>query len=245
MPAKSDIGGFYKSESYDSHRLDNLSVISRLYRLVRKINLKLKVGWLRRYVKSGTVVDYGCGLGHFVLALKDAGYVASGYEIDDDTRALAKEALNLNLHPLESFLQHEMNSIDAITMWHVLEHIYDLNADFSEIVKRLRAGGVIMIAVPNFRSWDAVKYGSAWEAYDVPRHLYHFDSNRLISFVEDFGLEHCQTIPLKFDSFYVSMRSEKNLEMGSVIRGVWNGLVSNLKASKHGYSSHVFVFRKL
>lgn len=245
MPVKSDIGSFYKSESYDSHRLDNVSFISRLYRVVRRVNLKLKVRWLQRYARTGTVVDYGCGLGHFVHALKDAGYDALGYEIDDDTRALAKEALNLDLYPLDAFLQHDENSLDAITMWHVLEHVYDLNADFSELVNRLKVGGVMMIAVPNFRSWDAQKYGVAWEAYDVPRHLYHFDATRLIKFAEDFGLNHCETIPLKFDSFYVSMRSEKNLDNGSVFRGVWSGLVSNLKARKHGYSSHVFVFRKM
>lgn len=244
VPTENEIGAFYKADSYDSHRLDNKSLISRVYRFVRGVNVRKKISWLKRYAKRGVVVDYGCGLGHFVQALNNSGYNAFGFEIDRDVRVLAKNELNLELQSLESFLDLQEHSVDVITMWHVLEHVYHLNADFSEIVARLKTGGHIMIAVPNYKSFDGSYYGKYWEAYDVPRHLYHFDRTTLVEFVKRFGLRHVETIPMKFDSYYVSMRSEKNMLNGTIFRGVWNGFLSNLKGKKQGYSSHVFVFVK-
>ena len=244
LPSASEIGAFYKSESYDSHRLDNNSLISRLYRFVRKINIRNKVSWVRRYVKSGTVVDYGCGLGHFLGALIDAGYQARGFEIDEDVRVLAKSELGLSLEPLESFSDLSDASVDVITMWHVLEHVYDLKKDFEVVVSKIKSGGTLMIAVPNFRSYDGQYYAKYWEAYDVPRHLYHFDKESLINFVEPFGLRLSESIPMKFDAYYVSMRSEVNKPKGSKLKGALVGFLSNLYAKKNGYSSNVFVFRK-
>lgn len=244
VPSENEIGAFYKADSYDSHRLDNKSLISRVYRLVRGVNVRKKISWLRRYSNGGVVVDYGCGLGHFVQALNKSGYDAFGFEIDAEVRNLAKNELKLELQALESFLNLQENSVDVLTMWHVLEHVYNLNTDFAEIVSRLKVGGHIMIAVPNYKSFDGTHYGKYWEAFDVPRHLYHFDRTTLVQFVERFGLQHIETIPMKFDSYYVSMRSEKNMSNGSAFRGVWNGLLSNIKGKMHGYSSHVFVFLK-
>lgn len=243
VPSIEAIGGFYKSDSYDSHRLDNKSLISRVYRVVRGINLRKKMSWLKRYAATGVLVDYGCGLGHFVMASNLAGYTASGYEIDDDVRELARKELGLKLSPLDSFFDLQERSVDVLTLWHVLEHVYNLNDDFSLLLSKVKIGGTLMIAVPNFRSYDALQYGKFWEAYDVPRHLYHFDCTSLIEFVENYGLEHKETIPMKFDSYYVSMRSEKNLPNGSFLRGLMNGFVSNSKGLELGYSSHVFVFK--
>lgn len=244
IPSVDDIGAFYKADSYDSHRLDNVSLISRLYRFVRRINVRKKVSWVRKYLKSGVVVDYGCGLGHFVQGLRNAGYNAEGYEIDADARALAQSELNLKLQSLERFKLLTPASVDVLTMWHVLEHVYDLNADVELLLQKLRPGGFLFVAVPNFRSYDAQYYGAYWEAYDVPRHLYHFDQSCMKSFGQKFGLIYQEAIPMKFDSYYVAMRSEKNKPGGSLLNGLRIGFWSNVQAAKHGYSSHVFVFKK-
>jgi len=244
VPGINEIGQFYKAESYDSHRLDNRSFISRVYRIVRGINVRKKVSWVQRYLKSGTVVDYGCGLGHFVKGLQDSGYDASGFEIDSEVRSLAKKELGLSLNSLDDFKALQSQSLDLISMWHVLEHIYELNADFQHVLDKLKSDGYLFIAVPNFRSYDAQYYGKNWEAYDVPRHLYHFDTNQVVEFCSRFGLKHVETIPMKFDSYYVSMRSEKNKDNGSTLKGLRIGALSNLRGKKYGYSSHVFVLQK-
>ena len=244
VPTADNIGSFYKSDSYDSHRLDNQSWISRAYRIVRNINVKSKVYWVKRYLKTGLVVDYGCGLGHFVKGLSDAGFEAKGFEIDADVRGLSKIELGIELESLDAFHMLPPNSVDLISMWHVLEHVYDLNKDFTSLLDKLKYGGYLFVAVPNVQSFDAKYYGPYWEAYDVPRHLYHFNRSRLISFCEAFALCHEETIPMKFDGYYVSLRSEKNKVKGSSWNGLRIGFLSNFRAGEYGFSSHVFVFRK-
>lgn len=245
VPTRAAIGTYYKSDSYDSHRLDNQSLISRIYRRVRSINIAKKVKWIRPYSKGGLIVDYGCGLGHLVSDLKAKGLRAEGFEIDGDVRALTKTELNLETYPLEKFRELQSDSVSVLTMWHVLEHIYDLNVDFEQIVDKVEQNGVLFIAVPNFRSFDAKFYKKYWEAFDLPRHLYHFDNETIVSFTSRFGLKLESKIPLRFDSYYVSMRSEKNKKNGFMLRGVLVGWLSNLLAFRYGYSSHVYVFRKL
>lgn len=244
IPSKEQIGLFYKSDTYDSHRLDNNSLISRLYRLVRSWNITNKTLLLSNYTVSGKVVDYGCGLGHLVRHLKSNGFNAEGYEIDDDVRHRAKSDLNLNIYPLEDFQKTPNASVDVLMMWHVLEHVYDLKEDFQQIVDKVAPNGVLFIAVPNFRAYDAKYYGKAWEAYDVPRHLYHFDDQSIEGFCSSYGLSLESKIPMRFDSYYVSMASERNLKNGFVLRGVAVGLWSNLLGRRNGYSSHVYIFRK-
>jgi SAM-dependent methyltransferase len=245
VPSADTIGAYYKAESYDSHRLDNTSFISRIYRKVRSINVRKKIGWIQKYTTNGLVVDYGCGLGHVVAELKNSGFRSEGYEIDDAVRTLTKSELQIDTFPLSDFSKLERESISVLTMWHVLEHVYDLNHDFQQIVDKVEKNGVLFIAVPNFRSLDAKFYKKHWEAFDVPRHLYHFDNQSIVGFASRYGLTLESKIPLRFDSYYVSMRSEKNKKYGYLLRGVFIGWLSNLLAFRFGYSSHAYVFRKL
>ena len=245
VPSSDTIGSFYKAESYDSHRVDNKSLISRVYRVVRKINVGKKIKWIRRYNnQQGLVVDYGCGLGHLVAELKNQGYNAKGFEIDGDVRALSRDTLNLEIQPLENFRLLDNASVSVITMWHVLEHVYDLKSDFQHIVDKLADDGAIFIAVPNFKSYDAKYYKKHWEAYDLPRHLYHFDNESIKRFCSRFGLRLESKIPMRFDSYYVSMRSEKNKKNGFLLCGVFIGWLSNVLSFRYGYSSHAYVFKK-
>jgi SAM-dependent methyltransferase len=244
VPTPETIGSYYKAESYDSHRVDNKSLISRIYRRVRSINVTKKVSWIQRYTKSGLVVDYGCGLGHLVAELKNSGFNAQGYEIDSDVRKLTESELQIETYPLEDFRNLDAGSVSVLTMWHVLEHVYDLNDDFQQIVDKVENKGLIFIAVPNFRSFDAKFYKKYWEAFDLPRHLYHFDNESIVDFTSRYGLSLESKIPLRFDSYYVSMRSEKNMKIGFLLRGVFIGWLSNLLAFRYGYSSHVYIFRK-
>lgn len=245
IPSADTIGSFYKAESYDSHRVDNQSLISRIYRMVRKINISKKIKWIGRFnSNAGLVVDYGCGLGHLVAEYKQRGGLINGYEIDPEVRALSRETLNLQIQPLEDFRLLDNASVSVITMWHVLEHVYELNADFQHIVDKLADDGAIFIAVPNFKSYDAKYYKKYWEAYDLPRHLYHFDNESIKTFCSKFGLSLESKIPMRFDSYYVSMRSEKNIKNGFLLRGVFIGWLSNVLSFRYGYSSHAYVFKK-
>jgi SAM-dependent methyltransferase len=245
VPASEDIGAFYKADSYDSHRIDNRSLISRVYRLVRKWNVRNKIKLVRSFTSKGLVVDYGCGLGHLVAEMENKGMNVRGFEIDEDVRKLSSDILNIEVKSLSDFSTLNDSSVDVLMMWHVLEHVYDLRDDFQQIVDKVKKKGVFLIAVPNCRAYDAQFYKKHWEAYDVPRHLYHFDKESIDVFTSSYGLTRESIIPMRFDSYYVSMRSEKNIKGGGFIpRGVWKGFLSNLLAYKYGYSSHIYVYRK-
>lgn len=243
-PSPEEIGRYYKSEEYVSHSSSKKGIINKLYNWVRKYTLRQKVKLLERVSPGKELLDVGAGTGHFLNACKQKGFHVEGLEPDKDAARFAREAFQLELKSLDSLRGIPAASKDVITMWHVLEHVYDLQADFSDLVRILKDDGVLIIAVPNPESFDARYYGEYWAAYDVPRHLYHFSEKDIAQLARIHGLVLKAVLPMKFDSFYVSMLSEK-YKGGSLLRAFRIGLKSNEKAaSTGGYSSQIYVLSK-
>ncbi len=192
------------------------------------------------------LLDIGSGTGEFLSACKENGLKTVGIEPSDKAREFSKREYGLNVLPESGLASMDPSSFDVITMWHVLEHVHQLKARVEEINRLLVNGGVVLIAVPNRESYDALKYGPEWAAYDVPRHLYHFTRKDVQALFESSSFKLEQTLPMKFDAFYVSMLSDKNCGRSNLIRSTWNGLMSNLKAStaKGTWSSQIYIFRK-
>ena len=243
IPKIEDIGDYYKSESYVSHSSTNKGLINKLYQLVRKRTLKQKVKLIQSESKDKNHLDIGAGTGHFINATSNAGFNSLGLEPDEDARSLAVKLHNANIKPLEHLFDLEHNSMDVITMWHVLEHVYNLKNDLKQITSVLKDDGVMVVAVPNMRSYDAKKYKQYWAAYDLPIHLYHFQPNDIKNLFEQYGMEIDKILPMKYDSFYVSMLSEK-YKGGNIISAFYTGLMSNLKADANSYSSQIYILRK-
>lgn len=243
IPKEEVIGNYYKSDEYISHSSSKKGLINSVYNIVRNYTLIKKVALLRKYSKGKELLEIGSGTGHFLNTAKLNGYNVEGFEPDNDARLFAKNNFSISLRPLEELASVDTGSKDLVAMWHVMEHVYHLQRDVAEIVRSLKSGGVFIIAVPNMNSWDAQHYKEYWAAYDVPRHLYHFQENTIKKLIETFGLVHRDTLPMKFDSYYVSMLSEK-YKSGSMIKGILNGFISNVKSMKGGYSSQIYVFVK-
>ena len=245
-PDNTVLGNYYKAESYVSHTNSKKGIVNKLYHPVRNHTLKSKIQMVSGYVSRGTILDYGCGTGMFLSAINKAGWETFGMEPDDSARKMASE------HGLNVFSDKDRvndyvidKKFNAITLWHVLEHVTDMPETLSFFKNKLKKDGALIIAVPNHASFDAEYYKEFWAAYDVPRHLHHFDIKSMTSLVEQAGFKLQQTKPMKFDSFYVSMLSEK-YKTGSVnlLKAFWIGLKSNLKAKDtHSYSSTIYVFR--
>ena len=128
-------------------------------------------------------------------------------------------------------------------MWHVLEHVPDVQKQITELKRLLKPNGTIIIAVPNFNSYDAKHYGVFWAAFDVPRHLTHFSKTAIKMLFQKERIDLINVLPMKFDSFYVSLLSEKYKtgKMNYLIAFL-TGLLSNAKANKtKEYSSHIYV----
>ncbi|MGV3630513.1 MAG: methyltransferase domain-containing protein [Bacteroidota bacterium] len=243
-PSIDHIGDYYKSEDYISHSSSNKGLINKLYNRVRNYTLKKKVRLVRSLASGNALLDIGAGTGHFLNACKQDGFSVEGLEPDQDAVRFARTNFSIELKQLDELQRIPEASKDVITMWHVLEHVYYLQQDFKRISEVLKETGVLVIAVPNMESYDAKLYQQFWAAYDVPRHLYHFGKKDIQSLALQHGLELTKVLPMKFDSFYVSMLSEK-YKNGSIIRAFWNGWISNLKSSRGGHSSQIYVLKKL
>ena len=243
IPTRENIGDYYKSDVYVSHSSSKKGLINRLYNSVRKRTLKQKVNWIKSNSNGKQLLDLGCGTGHFLRAVIDSGFNGIGIEPDEDARNFAKTENNLSPLPQSELYNLEKGSIDVITMWHVLEHVYDLKKDVEVLTQLVNEKGTIFIAVPNMNSYDARKYKSFWAAYDVPRHLYHFQEKDIRNLFGQFDFELTKVLPMKYDAYYVSMLSEKYLG-GSMIKAIFSGFNSNRKAKKYGFSSQVYVLKR-
>lgn len=243
IPEKDSIGQYYKSESYVSHSSSNKGLINKLYLIVRKYTLKQKLALISSRSSGKKLLDIGAGTGHFANQCKQAGWDVLGLEPDKDARSFAKKEFGLDLSSTNELYDLPNESRDVVTMWHVLEHVYDLKKDVGKIVDVLKDDGVLVVAVPNRNSFDAKHYKAFWAAYDLPIHLYHFVEKDISNLFDQFNMELIETLPMKFDAYYVSMLSEK-YKGGNILKAIFNGFRSNFFAKKGSYSSQIYILKK-
>ena len=240
-PVPENLSAYYKSEDYISHTDASKSFTDKLYNTVKAYMLQKKVGWILKEKSKGKLLDIGAGTGDFLNAASRY-YEVNGVEPSEIARENAKRK-NLELH---STLSEISDTYDVISMWHVLEHVPDLDHQIEEFHRLLKDDGILVIAVPNFKSKDAEIYKEHWAAFDVPRHLWHFSKIGIQTLFLENGFQLYNSNGLKFDSFYVSMLSEKNRSGKQKLFSAFkNGLKSNLAAATTGeYSSLVYFFKK-
>jgi len=246
-PSPEIIGNYYKSAEYVSHSDTKKGVFFQLYHIVKNYTLKNKFNLVNKYAAKGNILDYGCGTGDFLKAFKDNNWNCFGVEPDAQTRQYAAEKQNLNIISPENIDILEKKSFDVISLWHVLEHIPDLNEKIKSFKSLLKDSGTLVIAVPNCDSYDAAYYEKYWAAYDVPRHLHHFNKKTLSLLLDKNGFEIIKIKNMLFDSYYVSMLSEKYKKTTlGFFKGSIVGLISNLKTigKKRYASSFIFIIKQ-
>jgi SAM-dependent methyltransferase len=248
IPEEDAIGRYYGSDDYISHSDTRKGLVNRLYHAVRNITIKgkRKMALGANGGHRGMLLDYGCGTGAFLSSMRDAGWGVVGLEPDARARVNALALHGLRPEPPEALHTLPDGHFDVVTLWHVLEHVHRLQETLQGLKRVLRPGGTMFIAVPNHASFDARHYGPDWAAWDVPRHLYHFSPASMRRLVELNGLTVSDMRPMWFDSFYVSMLSEryKRHSVGS-LRALLTGIRSNLSAigSPGNCSSVIYVLR--
>ena len=243
QPSPENLGRYYESNDYISHTDSKRSLFEKAYHFVKGIALKNKLNLINNCSSiKGNLLDIGAGTGDFLLTAKQNGWNTIGVEPSEKAKGIA---VGKGIQFSDSTEELESNSFDVITMWHVLEHVPNLEIQIKELKRLVKPNGTIIIAVPNFKSYDANYYGKFWAAFDVPIHFWHFSKTaiKLLFEKEDIKLE--KVLPMKFDSFYVSLLSEKykNGKM-NFVKAIWIGLVSNWKANwSLEYSSHIYVLK--
>ena len=245
-PDKSVIGNYYKSDDYLSHNEHKKGLVPWIYNQVKKVNIRNKYKIACKGFSNAKLLDFGCGVGDFLHYAQQKGCEITGCDMSEDARKLASEKLGKDIVIPEKIFALPSSIFDIITMWHVLEHIDNLSFQAEQLQRLLKENGRLVIAVPNYLSYDAQYYKDKWAAYDVPRHLNHFHKESLENvFAGKFELE--KIYPMKWDAFYISMMSEKFLgHKNSFLKGIRLGWKSNCKARKTGdYSSLIYVFHKI
>lgn len=248
VPDEDSIGPYYSSPDYISHSNTNKGAINQLYQKVRNYTLDQKAGLIiGQTVREGKVLDIGAGIGAFLNTMKRKGWEVTGVEPDESARKQAFDLFGLSLHEPGLLKELPPASFDAITLWHVLEHVHQLHHYIEELKTLLKPQGKIFIAVPNYNSVDSSIYRSYWAAYDVPRHLYHFTPKSMDVLVKQHGLRITSQKPMWFDSFYISLLSSryKNGKTNWIGAGL-SGLRSNLTAlfAKDRCSSMIYIIEK-
>ena len=243
QPTLDKLGSYYEFEDYISHTDGKRTLFEKMYHFIKRKAIRDKVSLINSYQPlKGRILDIGAGTGDFLLECKNQNWDILGIEPNDKAKEIA---VGKGIKFGNTIEKLESNSFDVITMWHVLEHVPDVEHQVAELKRLLQPSGTIIIAVPNFKSYDAQYYKEFWAAYDVPRHLWHFSKTAIEKLFDKQNMNLEDIKPMWFDSFYVSLLSEK-YKSGKMnfISGFFIGLISNVSGLfKKEFSSHIYVLK--
>jgi len=243
-PKETQLSDYYKTEDYISHTDSKRNLFEKAYHFVRSISLKRKLKLINSFnSEEKNLLDIGCGTGDFLKVAQDNGWKISGIEPNDSARKIANKKTNNSVFNTEKLIQFKTHTFDVITLWHVLEHLPKLEEELTTLKSLLKENGTLIVAVPNFNSFDANYYKSFWAAYDVPRHLWHFSQQSIANLFGSKNMNVAKTLPMKFDAYYVSLLSEKYKSgFMNPLKAFWIGLRSNIKAKQSKeYSSIIYI----
>lgn len=246
QPKPEKLSEYYQSEDYISHTDTRRNLLEKVYHLVRKMSLKRKLKLINSFdSESKNLLDIGCGTGDFLETALKANWNITGIEPNEQARAIANSKTNNSVFEIEHLANLEENSFDVITLWHVLEHLPNLEMHTKLFQHLLKPNGTLVIAVPNYKSYDAEHYKNFWAAYDVPRHLWHFSKTSISKLFQSVDLQLKEIKPMIFDAYYVSLLSEKYKSgFMNPIKAFWIGMRSNQKANRSKeYSSQIYILK--
>ncbi|MDG5491078.1 class I SAM-dependent methyltransferase [Psychroserpens sp. SPM9] len=247
QPEIDKLGDYYESDDYISHTDAKRNLFEKVYHFIKSIALKRKLKLINAFnTETKTLLDIGCGTGDFLKTAREDQWKVYGIEPNESARNIANQKVEQDVFDTNHLSQFETQTFDVITLWHVLEHLPDLEEYLTQIQRLLKPKGRLVIAVPNFKSYDAKYYQNFWAAYDVPRHLWHFSQGSISKLMKQHQMEIENTHPMIFDAYYVALLSEKYKKgfMNPIV-AFWIGFKSNLKAKRSGeYSSMIYVIKK-
>lgn len=243
-PEAGDLSKYYQSENYISHTNEANNLVNKLYKIARYFTLRSKRRLIEKNVIDRTLLDIGCGTGHFLEHASANGWQTYGIEPEKSAREIA-------IAQGKSKIYSDINEVidqqfDRITLWHVLEHLPDLNDSLDKIANLMSSEGKLFIAVPNYLAHEEARFKEFWAAYDVPRHLYHFSPNSMKEIASRQGLIIEKIYPMRLDSFYISLLSNKHKSgRNKLINSFISGLISNTYGLFNGnYSSLIYQLSK-
>ncbi len=168
---------YYSSEYYGKSREKFAGPIARMVShfqggRARSVSRIVKPG--------GKILDVGCGNGGFLLQMKSRGYEVEGTEWTEQSAQRIPQKSKIPVHTGDLLdLDLPEKEYDAITAWHVFEHLRKPNETLEKIRLLLKPGGYFILSLPNHESWQAENFGRHWFHLDPPRHLHGFGPKSL------------------------------------------------------------------
>ncbi|MCH8567292.1 MAG: class I SAM-dependent methyltransferase [Balneolales bacterium] len=252
QPSPAEIGFYYQFDSYLSHQTEQTTALFGLYKQLRDLQLKWKLFLCKKYGSGKTpesLLDFGCGTGEFAAYCQNRGtsFVA-GIEPQRDALEYCNKTQSVKAWSTLEELEPDLK-FSAITAWHVIEHLHEPVSTVATLAGKLCKNGVLIVAVPNFTSTDAIDYDSFWAGWDVPRHLHHFSPQAIQYLADKTDMEICGMHRMLLDAFYVSLLSEAykgNEGLPKVIKSILSGLKSGIISLYHlnKSSSITYVLKK-
>lgn len=249
VPNEAHIGRYYESPDYISHTDTRRGMANRIYHAVRRYMLHHKAHLIRQSsgLNHGRLLDIGTGTGYFGHYMQSKGWKVCAIEKSPQARDFSLQHFGLKSEAPEYLEAIGVGSFDVITLWHVMEHLHDLNHIWKRLYELLDTQGILVVAVPNALSYDARRYGPQWAAYDTPRHIWHFTPSSMQQFGAKHGFILSARHPMPFDAFYISVLSEKYCKNKfPFLKGMYAGTkawIASL-ARKEKSSSMIYIFRK-
>ena len=245
-PSLEKMPEYYQSSDYISHTDSERNLFEKTYQFIKGISLERKLKLINAYTfKDKTLLDIGCGTGDFLRIAQENKWDVTGIEPNQKAREIANKKINGQVFNIDSLTEFQNGSFQIITLWHVLEHVYDLQNHIKTIKDLLKKDGAIIVAVPNYKSFDANYYKEFWAAYDAPRHLWHFSQESIKKLFGEIDMSVQEIKPMLFDAFYVSLLSEKyKTKRMNIFRAFFIGAYSNVKAMRtKEYSSLIYIIK--
>ncbi|WP_149273710.1 class I SAM-dependent methyltransferase [Pareuzebyella sediminis] len=242
-PQPKELEIYYRSENYISHTDSKDTFMDRVYHTVKQFNLWLKTNMIHKYgAERKTLLDFGAGTGDFLITAKGKGWSVAGVEPNPDARMRSREK---RMELYQSINDLGDSKFQVITLWHVLEHVPDLENQIELLKKHLEEDGIMLVAVPNYKSYDASYYKEFWAAFDTPRHLWHFSRSSIHKIFSKHSMKVINTKPMWFDAFYVALLSEKYKNgRQRLFPALAVGLLSNIKALiNKEFSSLIYIIQ--
>ena len=236
--SKNQLLKYYDKKNYQPFKKVAFSLFDLVYNIMRFFNTKYKFNLIKPLIK-GPVLDYGSGSGYFASFLRKKGVEIYNYEPINFSAGLKNASLSVRT------LKKQKNYYSVVTLWHVLEHTNSPKKTLLSLRGLLKKEGFLVLALPNSNSYDSIYYGRFWAGYDLPRHRFHFNPLSFRVLCSSCGFRVLRVCPLFYDSYFVSILSEKNKNsFFPFIKGSYRGFFSNLKAKKtQNYSSLVYILK--
>jgi len=209
-PLGENIGRYYESDDYLEHSNRKNDLFSKMYSWGRDLMFGYKYGIIKKLGPKGKILDIGAGSGYYLNFMSKKGYEVQGIEMSERARNHAKSEHGLHIHPDEMFHNRDFKQkFDMISLWHVMEHLYDLNKVMKRFDELLNPNGSLVIALPNYNALEVQTYKKYWNGWDVPRHLWHFSPQSIRKLVGNHGFEITSMHTMPLDPLFNTLLTNK------------------------------------